>query len=392
MSRIRQFFSGYHTIVVPQEAVAQLLDRLFQEGIGYRISKKKQKEGYRLRVSCRDVRALLVRDERSLDNCHVSEAQGLCRVLAALKKRLGVPLGVMLGAFLFLFLSSFVWEVRIEGLDGYNKDAVLLELERLGLSEGAFLPKTDLDKISAAYLSQSDLVGWMNITATGTVVTVSCRPYSIGELPPKNEEGIGANLIAAKDAVIEEVTVEQGRVAVAKGAVVKKGDLLVSGIYDNALGSKVVYAKGEVRGRVQKTLSVFVPYENTVESYASSRLTHVRVRIFGRTVCLFSRKSDPTEKVIESENRLYLFDRVRLPLSVHVSRACQSQTQTVRTSELEAVEIAYARMRTELSLLLCEGELLEKRVYAAFDENGYTLTYEIVYTENIAQTIEFSVK
>ncbi|MBO7150486.1 MAG: sporulation protein YqfD, partial [Clostridia bacterium] len=389
---LRQYFSGYHRITVPYEHVASFIDELFKEGISYRVSKRKNKDGYLLFLSKKDVKALTQKNAAFFENCSVSEQFGFFRVLAKCKQRPGVPLGILLGTLLFVFLSCFVWEVRIEGLEGYNKDAVLSELEALGLCEGAFLPKTDLDAISAAFLTKSELVGWMNITKKGTVVFVSCRPYTVGELPPQDKVGVGANLVASKDAIIEEIAVKEGRVTVQKGEVIKEGDLLVSGIYEHALGSKIVYAKGEVKGRVQKTLTVFVPYESVVNRYTESRLERLEISVLGRTLCLFSRKNKAAGSLIESENRLYLFDRIRLPVTVKRQKSYQSEPQTVRISEADAVKAAYAKMKTETALLLRDGELLQKNVRAEFGESGYTLIYELLYCENIAQTIEFSVK
>lgn len=392
MSRLRFYFSGYHRICVPPESVTSMINCLFQQEIAYRVSKKREDGNYVLFVPAKDVKKLLQTHAPLFEKCTVSERFGFFRFLLKCKKRPGVPIGICLGVLLYVFLSMFVWEVKIEGIDGFNKDAVLSDLEALGLCEGAFLPQTDLDGICAAYLSQSETVGWMNVTKKGTVVTVSCRPYTVGELSEKEKMGLGANLVASKNAIIEEIAVKEGRVTTQKGAVVQKGDLLVSGVYENALGSKIAYAKGEIKGKVEQTLKVFVPYETTVERRTESKLQRLEISILGRSICLFSRKDEKQTDSMESETRLYLFNRIRLPVTVKRKISYQTETQSVRISEAEAVKTAYAKMKTEVALLLKDGDLLRKTVHSEFKEDGYVLIYELLYCENIAQTIEFSIK
>ena len=212
------------------------------------------------------------------------------------------------------------------------------------------------------------------------------------ELFEKEKTGLGANLVASKNAIIEEIAVKEGRVTTQKGAVVQKGDLLVSGVYENALGSKIAYAKGEIKGKVEQTLKVFIPYETTVERRTESKLQRLEISILGRSICLFSRKGEEQTDSMESETRLYLFNRIRLPITVKRKISYETETQSVRISEAEAVKTAYAKMKTEVALLLKDGDLLRKTVHSEFKEDGYVLIYELLYCENIAETIEFSIE
>ena len=42
--------------------------------------------------------------------------------------------------------------------------------------------------------------------------------------------------------------------------------------------------------------------------------------------------------------------------------------------------------------MLKDGDLLSKTVHAEFRDEGYVLIYELLYCENIAETIEFSIE
>ena len=63
----------------------------------------------------------------------------------------------------------------------------------------------------------------------------------------KHEHGTYANIVADCDGVVEEVNVVEGQAAVFPGQLVRKGQVLISGVVDGKDGEfRYEYAEGEV--------------------------------------------------------------------------------------------------------------------------------------------------
>lgn len=314
---------------------------------------------------------------------------GLPAWLLFLRRRPGLPIGAVAAVFLFVFLSLFAWEVRIVGADLYDEEIIADALAELGLKEGAFLPTLNTDAVVSAYLASGAPVSFMNVQEKGTVLYVNCRPNESKNTKTPTENKKGANIIATEDAIVEEINVENGRAAVTRGAVVKKGDLLISGIFEGQNRLFVTRAGGQVMGRVSRTVVIDIPFAQPVETASGASVTGLSFSVLGREVKLFSRSAGEG-KYISEETRLYLFDLIRLPVTVRVTRRLTLTQETVTLSENEAMQRAYARLHAMRTSLVGEGELLSSAVSGRFTETGYHLECELVYLENIAESIDFS--
>lgn len=314
---------------------------------------------------------------------------GLPAWLLFLRRRPGLPIGAVAAVFLFVFLSLFAWEVRIVGADLYDEEIIADALAELGLKEGAFLPTLNTDAVVSAYLASGAPVSFMNVQEKGTVLYVNCRPNESKNTKTPTENKKGANIIATEDAIVEEINVENGRAAVTRGAVVKKGDLLISGIFEGQNRLFVTRAGGQVMGRVSRTVVIDIPFAQPVETVSGASVTGLSFSVLGRELNLFSRSAGEG-KYVSEEKRLYLFDLIRLPVTVRVTRRLTLTQETVTLSENEAMQRAYARLHAMRTSLVGEGELLSSAVSGRFTETGYHLECELVYLENIAESIDFS--
>ena len=99
----------------------------------------------------------------------------------------------------------------------------------------------------------------MSINIIGTHAEVQIREYE--ESKKEQETGVlGANIVAGKSGLVEDVRVYQGNVVVSSGMYVEKGDLLVSGLYDSErVGFRYTRASGEVMARTTSEILIEIP-------------------------------------------------------------------------------------------------------------------------------------
>ena len=385
MRQIRHLFFGYYLPRVPRQNMGRVANELFVRGVEY-VVRRQTDEYYCLELGRAEYEAC--RDEGVFGQEEQPPLCGLPAFLQLCRRRPGLPVGAVLAVVLFCFLSCFVWEVRISGADLYDEEGILQSLSDLGLHEGAFIPQLDADAVTSAYLASGAPISFMNIQRKGTVIYVNCRPNESQKPKTPIQNGKGTNIVASKDAIIEEITVESGRAVVSRGAVVKKGDLLVSGIYEGPQRLFITQADGQIMGRITQTLVIDIPFRQTVQTFDRSEMTGLTVTLLGRPLTLFSRQSGA--ETVTSDTRLYLFDLVRLPVSVSVERQVSTREETVMLTQEEAMQMAYARLHALRTALMGEGELISSAVEGRFTESGYHLECRLTYVENIAESIDFS--
>ena len=127
-------------------------------------------------------------------------------------------------------------------------------------------------------MAKSTAVAWLNINRRGTVAYVTVLEKEVHGQEVK--EGY-SNVVAACDAVIEEISVVRGVACVKVGDSVKKGDLLISGVLPEEQGGGFCYAEGEIFGRVSESISVSVDEYKIKKTEKNSEIAHLDIKIFG---------------------------------------------------------------------------------------------------------------
>ena len=306
------------------------------------------------------------------------------------RSRYGLLLGAIASALIFLSLSSFVWDVRVEGNSRLSDTKILAELKNAGLFVGASLRDLDQKQIAGDVLLASDDLSFVRVNMEGTVAHVTVRER---DAAPETEKGGFANLVAREDAVVEMLSVSAGSTQVHVGQVVKRGDILVSGVTEGLHGNRLIRAEGEVLGRVKRSFSVSVPKEIAVSGEEYRKNLSVSLLFFGKSINIYRNTGNlpATYATIYHSDVFCLGNSLPLPFGVE-RVVLHTSEESVRTlSQQEQVRLAYARLQEQLLPRLQGAELLYKSVTGGFDGNGvYTLTCTLETLENIAISQEFS--
>ena len=333
----------------------------------------------------------LLLGETSVSHSCSFEGKGFFSDIWHARSRCGLFLGILLSALIFLSFSSVVWDIRIEGGERLSDKKILLELQDAGLFVGASIRDLDEKRIAGDVLLSSNQLSFVSINMHGTVACVTVRERDV---TPESEKKPCANLVAAQDAVIESCAVSVGSPRVGAGQVVKKGDVLVSGITEGLHGSRFVRAKGEIFGRVERKFSVTIPSAISALDENCTKTSELSLLFFGKTINIYrnSRNLPDNYVTIYHSEPFYLGDSLKLPFGVSFLTAHYGKTGVRVLSEEEQVRLAYSRLEEQIASTLQGAELLSKRMQGSFGGEGYTLTCTLQTLENIAIVQEFSVK
>ena len=374
--RARLFVFGYREITVEKERVKDLLKLMLRLGITAEVS-----EDGTVVVGERDYKKLL-KYSKNLSFVSAGRKGLPARIIKAVRVK-GALIGAVLAILINLFASLFVWDVRVEGIENISEASLLLRLEEAGLSVGSLWYGIDKNRLEAAVLADNGDLAWLTVNRRGSVAYVKVIESSEHkELSDIYEAG---NIVADRDCIIESISVERGSAAVKVGDVVRKGDLLISGITDTPGGTVIEQARGEVAGRAVRQLSMLVPRSETVYDTERGKIRSLSLKLFNFKLNIFKkyRNSEQRYDIIEAEKEFVLFGNRKLPISLQYSYPVFKEDRVVEYSETELVKIAESRMAGALYALFGESDIMGIKSHGEFTADGYSCYSEVTYVTEV---------
>ena len=388
--KILNFFRGVYVITVATSAVNEVLDLLVSHNIPFHGQKFTDTTlTFRLYPPYFKAYARL-RGEKRYEG-EVRRHLGLGALFHRHRKRAGFFLGAVMAAVLLVASSLFVWDVRISGNERVSADEIRTALSSHGVEVGTFIPSLRKERVESEIMLEIRELSWISINLRGTVALVEVHERKDGDQIMDTQSP--SNLIAAMDGQITALEVTGGQTVAKLSQTVRKGDLLVSGIIDSkALGYRLVRARGEVFAAVTLTYDVEIPYEMEKKVYTGEFITEKSVKFFTKTIKLFGKDSiSPSNcDTIEVERRIYLFDRIALPIFITETTHSVYEMQTVLLSEDEAIALAYEKLHAMCDETLEDAEILARRTNFNFGEDALTLHEEVDCVLNIAEEVKIS--
>ena len=268
--RIDYFLLGYCDIDVPYRHAVAFLNLCREYGLVYQPCKACSADGMMVRCRALVARKMLALCRECGIEARVTAQGGLPQVAFQYRKRYGLMVGGILAALMVWASCHVVWDVRLEGEGNFDTADVYEQLKQSGLHLGAWIPSLDTDAVEEKLLVTSDGVAWVAVNVKGNVAYVQLRPLLRPDVEQTNE-GL-CNLVATEDGVIESVRLLSGDVKVKAGDIVRKGQLLISGVREtDDLHAALTQAKGEVMARTEQSLIIEIPFVQERKVYLETK-------------------------------------------------------------------------------------------------------------------------
>lgn len=387
MGKIYEYLRGSYTVTARAESVCRALNVLMKNNVPFYGVKA---EGGGLVGFCLEPDAfrkyVVLTAEMTIEDERVTR-RGLFAFASGYKMRIGFFIGAVLCAALLAASSFFVWDINVSGQTGLSEKEILKTLEGYGLYIGAYIPNIDTMRLENELVIDTEELSYASINLRGTVAEVVVR-----ERKEKDVENISlpSNLVASCDGQIESIEVRGGMPTVKKGQIVKKGQLLVSGVIDSqAVGYRLVRARGEIYARISRSFTAEVPLVREKKSRTGEKKTRVTIRFFAKKINLFSNNDISFEKydTIEEEKRLCLFDRVELPVFIIKTTYSEYVTETEKISEEQALSIAEKELAGQTEKTLSEAQILAREERTEINDGILTLYADIDCIADITSEI-----
>jgi similar to stage IV sporulation protein len=177
--------------------------------------------------------------------------------------------------------------------------------------------------------------------------------------------------------------------------VVRKGELLVSGVYDKPMdgGIRTTRAGGAVFARTTHEFTVEIPLEYEEKVYTGREWSEKTLKIFANTVKVFVNTGNvpPSCDIICYEDKLRFFNGKALPIGMCTKLYREYTYQTVTLDADAAMAYAFDSMEKKLMSLPWEAELLEKTFCYELTDEAYILNCRVICVQNIAVTQEIEI-
>ena len=247
---------------------------------------------------------------------HILDRQGPAFFFYRHRRRWWFLIGAAVCTGIIYVMSLFIWQIDIDGNSKYTDELILQALAQMNVKTGCQKSEIDLPGIEEELRIMYNEITWVSASITGTKLQIELREGDLKisgssgggqtgnvkrvenrENNPKTQNGesetdLPANLVADEDAIITNLVVRRGTVAVRYGDEVKKGDVLIEGkvyIYneDETL-KKVDYltAEGDVFGKYQELYEKHYQRKHEVRSYTGKNYRELGVEIVGKSFCL----------------------------------------------------------------------------------------------------------
>ncbi len=378
---------GYRKVGCEKFHSVRLLNLMMQKEISHWGLERENGGDITFFLLEKDYKKLLCVLDKNAIKVYSVYGKGLPFVCRSHRNRFGLLVGLGI-YFIIIFLSSlFVWDIRVVSDTVTPHNVIISNLKELGCYEGSFLPSIDFEDLCIRYLSTYKDFSWVSVNVRGTIAYVEIQEKKFYE----EESETPRNLIASYGGIIEDYCVFSGRSHVSPGAVVKKGDLLISGIVDDVQGSiRLCRARGEVMAVVDSELSVEVPYSYQKQVYTGEIYEKNRIRFFNLTfplVCTEPKEASRCTHSYESGS-MVLFEVIELPLSIEKEVWREYTVEDFVYTQEEAETVALRKMEEKYRSELPDAELITIDTVGEHTEDRYILTCKIKCRMDIVQEAE----
>lgn len=199
---------------------------------------------------------------------------GVPKIKNRYRKRIGVKIGTVVLLFLLILSQQFIWKIKVIGNENISEKEVLKSAEKYGLHLGVWKDSLDVIKIADNITVDLKDLSWSGINLIGTVAEIEVIERV---MPPKIQEDEGTyNITAQKSGLLVDLEVYNGKKVAEVGDVVKQGQLLVSGIFQDKSGQTILMhsrAKAIVEYIEEKNIEIplnfeeFIPISSHENSY-----------------------------------------------------------------------------------------------------------------------------
>ena len=398
MKKLINLLRGYVEITVTGAFPERLLNLCAQNRLQFWRLRWIDETSFTFRIVLQDRKRLDELAQRAM--CELSERYRRGAVVVAesmVRRRWGFLIGLALCVVAVSFLSQFLLVVEVTGNETVPTAVILAQLQRVGVRPGAYGPAiVQREAANDALLGLPEL-SYMAINIYGTRAEIVVREAE--KMPELLDEDTPADIVARADGMIEDIQAEAGQAMFEDGAIVAKGEVLISGTLDLKepeygtvdFGYLVVRAVGSVTARTWRTLEETIPLTAQVKEYTGEEETGYGLKFLWFDLDFFQNSSISGGRYdkITKTTEWTLFGRpMPAALTIITRRGYTLREEPIDQDEAAAQLEQLLLVRLAALMEENRGEVLRTDFVTRVDGGRLTVTLLAECREEIGRTVE----
>lgn len=285
---------------------------------------------------------------------------GLTSVKNKIKDNSIISIFLIISLLFILFLSNFIFEIRIYHTNSKLKETLIFELKNYGIKRGSFRKSFDeISKIKDEILEKyKDSIEWLEITREGTVYNIRVEERIINK---DTKDTTPQNIVASKPGIIKKIYAKNGVILKTENEYVSKGDVIVSGeVYLNETLKDTIRAEAKVYAETWYTVKLDFPLYYREEISTNNKKTVLNISVLNKDYNLFGFKK---YRNYRSKNKI-LYESNLLPLKIMIQQQ----------QEVNLIENIYNRESAINQGILYATSKIEDTL----DENEYIISKKVL--------------
>ena len=378
---IYMFFAGFVTIEVEGFFIERFINICRNKNILLQDLYREKNTYIKVKILKSDFKEIRHIARKTKCKVKIKKKSGIPFVINKYRKRKVFAVAILVIAIFIFIITKFIWNVEIKGNKNIDTEEIKQLVAEYGVTEGKLKSNINTQKISNLIRLNRNDIAWIGITLKGTNVIVEIE--EVVEKPEIIEKDKICNIIAAEEAIISKIIVQNGTARVAVGDEVKKGDLLVEGIMEGTYTeSRKVHAEATVLGKI-------IYEKEKKESFLQSEKIKTGNKEEKIEICInnfkinFNKGVSKFEKydTITTNNKLKIFSDFYFPISLKKHTNLEYEIKQKQYSEDELKEKIIRDLElefeTEYEISKYEEKYKKRDVYTNI-ENG-EMTVKLVY-------------
>ncbi len=343
---------------------------------------KRNEEGFSACVIAKRYKLLKSAARKTRTKIRICSKRGLPFRLLPYRHRVGFVLGFIFFCLSIWTLSNYIWIIDLPETDEQLSNKIISVSDSIGIRPGTLRSSLDGDALSALLEMDIDDLSWASVNIFGSKLSIEIREYE--KFVSYSDMDTPCNLVAKKGGIIVDVRSFGGYAEVKKGDVVAAGDLLVSGVIENANGSvSLVHSQGSVIAQTDYRFVQKIFFEQT-EPLTTGRCINIRRLTFlGLEIPLYIGKEPEGEFIKTREESSLKVGKYNLPISIIHEKWVETAEMTHMISERDAINRGLTQIDKRISEL-GDVEVISRSEYIETDKSGVTITVDFTVHQDIA--------
>lgn len=388
LKKLFRWFKGFVRVRLKGESAERFFNLCSNRKI-YLWNIKNNNGIYECNVMLKDYKGLKTIAKKTHTIPYIIYRTGFPFTVQKNKKRKGFVMGILLFAGILYILSLYIWDINIQGGHTYTPEAMIKFLKNNNVYTGIHKKHINCQNIEELIRLTYKDIGWVSAEMKGTRLIIKITETKM----PKPYIAVDSNshIVASKDSIITEIVTRTGTPLVKIGDVVKKGDILISGIVDIIgdneilVNKKAVLADADIIGKTIYEYEDSMPLDYLEKQYTGNKKTGYTLNFLLKKINIYKpRNIYPKYDIIVSERMLHFSNNFYLPIGYTITDYPEYIEVKKRYTKEEATSLMENRLTRFINKLTEDDVIiLENQVKIEINNKKITAKGKILVLESI---------